>query len=166
MLLALALMAGSCTPDSPAGDAGSRADALAGIALELGTGQASFVSLPPSGASVELVHGPQGGYHILGRVRFRGFPPDVFTSFRVTPEKGGDPINDPTDRVHRLDQRGLVRIGDEWESSFAELVVLTAIHSPDLVVGRRFRWEVFVQNAATGQVATTEREITVVDELP
>lgn len=141
-------------------------DAAVSIPLELGTGRLAYETLPPFGASVGLVHGQQGGYHIYGRYRFSGFAPDVYVSFRLTPAEGGAPLNDPTDRVRRIEQRGLRRAGDGWESAYAELVILTQIHGPAEVVGRRFRLEIFVRSAATGQIATTEREVTIVEEVP
>ena len=40
--------------------------------LELGSGQLAWEPLRPTGNRLELIHGPQGGYHVFGRVRFRG----------------------------------------------------------------------------------------------
>ena len=166
-VVAWALGAAGC-PDGPVPSDATVAtvDGFAAIALELGTGQTSWETLPPYGATVELIHGPQGGYHFWGRYRFNGFPPDVSVSFVVTPIEGGDAINDPTNRVHRLDQRGLVRTDSGWECAFPELVILTTIHAPSDVVGRRFRWQILMQNTATHQYATAEREITIVDNDP
>ena len=161
--LALAVVAG-CGESGALVDSGDQS--LTAVSLEVGTGQATFEAVPPVGGSVELVHGPQGGYHFLGRCRFTGLPPDVYLSFRVTPVEGGDPVNNPADRVHRMAQQGLVQDGDAWESAFGELVILTAIRSPADVVGRRFVWETSLQSAATHQVVTAQREITIVDEVP
>jgi len=141
-------------------------DASASIPLELGTGRTAYEAVPPSGANVELVHGPQGGYHIYGRYRFSDFAPDVYVNFRLTPAEGGAALNNPDDRVRRIEQRGLQRAGDAWECAFPELVILTTIRGPADVVGRRFRLELFLRSAATGQIATTEREITIVDDVP
>ena len=160
--LALAVVAG-CGESDASADSGDQS--LMAVSLEVGTGQSIFEEVPLTGGSVELVHGPQGGYHFLGRCRFTGLPPDVYLSFRVTPVEGGDPVNNPADRVHRLAQLGLVQDGNAWESAFAELVILTAISSPADVVGRRFVWETSLQNAATHQVVTARREITIVDEV-
>lgn len=165
-LLVLACLAAACSDDPAPAPTPNTYDASAAIPLELGTGRMAYEVVPPFGATAELVHGPQGGYHIYGRYRFSGFAPDVYVSFRVTPAEGGAPLNNPEDRVRRLDQRGLQHAGSAWECAFPELVILTAIHGPADVVGRRFRWEIFVRSAATGQIATTEREITIVDEVP
>jgi hypothetical protein len=165
-LAALACLTAACSEGVGPAAAPSAYDASVSIPLELGTGQASFEAVPPFGGRVELIHGPQGGYHIYGRYRFSGFAPDVYVSFRVTPAEGGAPLNNATDRVRRIDQRGLVRAGSAWECASPELVILTAIPGPADVVGRRYRWEVFVRSAATGQIATAEREVTIEDDVP
>lgn len=134
--------------------------------VELGTGQAAFEELPPRGGRVELVHGPQGGFHFYGRYRFLDLEPDVYVTFRVTPADGGSPINDPTERFHRLDGRGLQRAGDGWEAVGPELVIVRVTQGPADVVGRRYRWEVFVEGAASGRVTSDTREVTIVDEVP
>ena len=51
---------------SPSPEAGVYVDA----GLDLGTGQLFFTALPPDGATTELIHGPQGGFHIFARLRF------------------------------------------------------------------------------------------------
>jgi hypothetical protein len=140
-------------------------DASALIPLELGTGRRELEALPPAGGRVELVYGPQGGYHLNGRYRFRGFAPDVYISFRVTPVEGGAPVNQVLDPVRRLAPRGLVQVDGWWESAFTELVILGVVEAPLDLVGRRFRWELFVREAATGRVATTEREILIVNDV-
>lgn len=138
--------------------------------FELGTGQLGWETLPPFGGRAELIHGPQGGYHIFGRVRYTGLSPDVRVWFRVTPVEGGAPLNDPTDRirlyydVNTMTSRGLLRTAAGWESSNALLVILVNIQGPAGVVGRRFRFEAFAQAAGSDAIATTEREITIVDK--
>lgn len=141
-------------------------DASTDVPLELGTGRIQWEALPPSGGQVELVHGPQGGYHIWGRVRFRSFDPDVYLSFRVLPIEGGEAINATWERVRRADQRGLVPFGDGYQNASADLVVMAIAGLPSSVVGRRFRWQVAAQEIATGRVAITEREVTIVDVEP
>lgn len=56
--------------------------------VEVGTGQDGWVDIPPSG-QIQLIHGPQGGWMVFGRARLRGFTPDVFLTFTVTPGDGG-----------------------------------------------------------------------------
>lgn len=131
---------------------------------ELGTGQLSWEDLTTDGTHVELIHGPQGGYHVFGRVRFTGLSPQVGITFEVTPVEGGAPVNDPTDRIVLAEGRGLLPVGQAWETSNAQLVVLTTIHDPSPVVGRRFRFSVTVTSTATGESARDTRVITIVDK--
>lgn len=136
------------------------------VRLELGSGQLYWEELRP-GARVEIIHGPQGGYHIFGRVRFNRLGPSVIVTFRVTPASGGDPLNDPTERLRLVEGRGLVPNGGVWECANALLVVLTTIRSEtaaEALVGQRFRFEATVTSTLTGQSATTAREIVLVND--
>ena len=44
--------------------------------IELGTGVSSFVDLPQTGGTLELVYGVQGGWHIEASVRIYELPID------------------------------------------------------------------------------------------
>jgi hypothetical protein len=162
LFIGLAASIVGCADSKPLSDASASSD-MGPVSVELGWGSRPFEEVPAVGGDAPLVHGPQGGFHILGRLRMRGLSPDVYVSFRLSPAEGGALVNDPLDRVRRIDGRGLTRVGDAWESSAAELVVLTAIRGPGEVDGRRFRWEVVVEEAGTGRVATAAREVTIVD---
>lgn len=60
-LLSLGLLL-ACAEDTPPGD-----PCLPGEAptLRLGTGELAYEALPDEGASLEIIHGPQGGVHVL-----------------------------------------------------------------------------------------------------
>ncbi len=138
--------------------------------VTLGTGQDAWEDIPCEGRPVELVMGPQGGWHIYGRVRMRGVAPDVFLSFSLVPEEGGAPVNLANETVRRLERRGLVRVGDAYESSAGELVILAEGVRPPQVVGRRFRFGVRVERpdgmGGRAFVAADVRPVTVIDERP
>lgn len=161
-----------CGGAAPPADAGARADdagdvAPAAPAVELGTGPRAWQDLPPDGSGrAEVVHGPQGGYHLLGRVRFRGLAPDVYVSFRVTTADGAAVLTDDRDRLRRAPGRGLLETAGGYECTSAELVILTAIRGPAEVAGRRVRVDVRVEEAGGGRALTDSREVTVVDEEP
>ncbi len=131
--------------------------------LEVGTGQSSWESLT-DGAPVELIHGPQGGYHLFARIREQRLGGDVQVTFRVTPVEGGEPVNDPADRIRLLEGRGLLRTTAGWESSSALLVILTRIRGPAEVVGRRFILEANVASTGSSTISTVRRTIAIVDE--
>lgn len=166
-MLALA----GCAGPAPAGDA-SVTDAPGdvpspGVRIELGTGQLGWEPLAPTGTHVELIHGPQGGYHLFGRVRFDTLGPDVYLRFRVTPAEGGAPVNDPNDRIHLVEGRGLLRTSGGWETSSAQLVILVTVTNPATVVGRRLRIEATVTASPgieTSPAASVAREVLVVDK--
>ena len=131
--------------------------------LEIGTGQSAWESLL-DGAPIELIHGPQGGYHLFARIREQRLGGDVQVTFRVTPAEGGEPVNDPADRIRLLEGRGLLRTGAGWESSSALLVILTRIRSHSEVVGRRFVLEASVAPTGSTAVSTVRRTVAIVDE--
>ena len=137
--------------------------------VELGTGRDRFEALPRAGGRVELVMGPQGGWHVYGRVRLRGVAPDVYLTFSLVPVGGGAQVNLPNETVRRQVDRGLTLAGDAYESSDGEYVIMDHGVRPPDVVGRRFRFGVRVERpGATGRVTVggDEREVTVIDEVP
>lgn len=153
-------------PSDVSGASDARAgDDAAAVELELGSGQSSWVDLPATGGRTELIHGPQGGYHVFGRVRFRGFDPDVTVTFRVQPAEGGPDLTSE-ESLGRVLRRGLVQTAAGYESSSPELVILTRIRGPTEVVGRMFNLSVSVRDRATDRVATASRLVTIVDEDP
>jgi hypothetical protein len=161
---------------SGAADAGDTRDATVVDAatapgpVELGTGQDYFMNLPRAGGRVELVHGPQGGWHVYGRVRLRGIAPDVYLTFSLVPEEGGAPVNLANETVRRQERHGLILVGDVYESSVGELVILADGVRPPDVVGRRFRFGVRVERPDPVMlrvlVGSDERVVDVIDEVP
>lgn len=73
------LLLACCAPAMRSDDAGSLGDgaidAPSTASLELGTGLEAFEPIPDEGAELELVHGPQGGWHVHLSLRARGFVP-------------------------------------------------------------------------------------------
>ena len=163
-VLAVALGAG-CGDASPATEADGGGDAgVVGPVATLGTGLSGWEDIPTRGARMELVMGPQGGFHLLGRARFVGLPGDVSLAFALRPTSGGPSVSEEG-AVRRVDRRGLTRWGDGWETTSAELVVLAPGAMPSAVVGRTLRLELSVTDAA-GRTATDAREVTVTDDVP
>ncbi|MBK8695027.1 MAG: hypothetical protein IPN17_22800 [Deltaproteobacteria bacterium] len=119
---------------------------------------------------VELVMGPQGGWHVYGRVRLAGITPDVYLTFALIPEGGGAPVNFANETVRRQERRGLTAVGDLYESSYGELVILADGVRPPDVVGRRFRFGVRIERPDATMVrvlvGSDERAVTVIDEVP
>ena len=66
--------------------------------VEVGTGDDSFQSLE-EGAGVVMVHGPQGGWHMLGSVRMTAMTSIVEVHFTITHDASGEVIADNLYRV-------------------------------------------------------------------
>ncbi len=150
-------------PSAPPPDASVAVDDAGNILIpfDLGTGATQWEDIPASDAHVKLIMGPQGGYHVLGRVRFSGFAPDVNLRFRVVDASSGQVFNTPDDVLRRRDRQGLVNTGSAWESTSAELVIFTQIRSPSDSAGHRVRLEATLEEFATGRVARASREFIV-----
>ncbi len=167
-LVALVCACGTGTiPDSTVRDAADEGidSGVVGVDVTIGTGQSDWEDLPRAGGNVELIYGAQGGYHIWGRVRFRGFNPDVRISFRVTRLDDGRVTHMPVAARRWIAdgvRRGLVDLGGGEFSTDAELVI-EDIRCSDELVGRTIRFQVFVEEMGTGRIATDERTATVID---
>ena len=84
LVLALCAWAPGCAaPASP----DAALDAHVEPSVEIGAGLMAYEELPPSGGELELVHGPQGGWHVNLSLRLRGIVPMSF-AWRVTREDG------------------------------------------------------------------------------
>ena len=66
--------------------------------LEVGTGETTFEALE-EGASVVMVHGPQGGWHMLGSVRTHNMEPIIEVHYTITDQESGVRVSDNTYRV-------------------------------------------------------------------
>jgi hypothetical protein len=171
LLVALAssvACSGETNPVNAPRDASSEVavDAAPGVSVELGSGGPAWQSLPTDGSGqCEIVHGPQGGYHIFGRARIHGLPPDVYVTYRVLTADGARLLTDDRDRLRRMVGRGLLQTSAGLESTSGELVILM-VQGPAEVVGQRFRFEVRVQDANGTAMTSDVREVTIVDNVP
>lgn len=141
----------------PAGDAGGAA-----ALVELGVGDTEFVALP-EGADAELVHGPQGGYHIVFAACLRGFAPadGMVLSYDVRRGDGSmlgaTPLSITVARLLRKPDGSYARVGD--------FVVFERITGPGDVVGQTLTVHVSLREAGGALVAEDTRRIVVVDRL-
>ena len=90
LAVALALGCGAAaeTAVSDAGvtDGGSENAAV----LEVGTGKDNFVALHESD-TIEIIHGPQGGWHLWGALRTKGLTPPLTVDYSISvPETGNE----------------------------------------------------------------------------
>ena len=79
---------GTHTGDSPS----TKNDPCA-PAVEIGTGEQFFVGLTP-GDPLMMVHGPQGGWHMLAGVRITGTAPEVHIKYEIVHQPTGLVVSD------------------------------------------------------------------------
>ncbi|MBN8611445.1 MAG: hypothetical protein J0L92_12710 [Deltaproteobacteria bacterium] len=86
ILLGLAIACASCAMQPSASDANE--DARDAPWLELGTGLMAYEALPDEDATLELVQGPQGGWHVHLSLRAHDFAPTGLT-YEITRVRDG-----------------------------------------------------------------------------
>ena len=124
--------------------------------IELGTGVVAFEPLP-DGSDIELVAGPQGGWHLDLALRFDGFGPGGLVLRYEAVATDATPVSFVTTAAVQeasvlQEDDGFLRLGDR---------VVLDIANADEVVGL----EVIVRVTAEldGQTWSDERRVTVVD---
>ncbi len=171
LLLVIFLLLGGCPSDDMAGDSGgsdAAADAItldagsgSGPRVELGTGQTSFVEIPRSGASMEIVAGPQGGWHFYVSARLYDLTVEgLLLSYRT--EQDGMMISMPVQYL--LSERRLVRDGAGWLRQ-GDIVVFD-ITGPEDVVGELVDVFVVAEPPDGPPVMDSRMGVLVVDEEP
>lgn len=153
----LAACAGPPAP-RPAGRCEGQ-DGGANPCIELGVGPDARPAI--SADTIEIVHGPQGGWHLEVGARFVGLDPDgLEVAYDVTRLRDGASLGASRFRVaaRRLlsEPPALVRAGD--------IVVLDVIRGDDLV-GDEVQVALRVE-AAGAEVGSDARTLVVVDQRP
>jgi hypothetical protein len=131
-------------PDDVAADAGEPL-------LEIGTGRDGFVALH-DGDELELIHGPQGGYHLWGAVRARNLAPAELTiDYAVTLD--GPPATEVSKTPYKLTlvKRGA---GYEWSG------LIGYVPDPQAAYGRRVTLSMTATDTA-GRHASDHRSVLV-----
>jgi len=126
--------------------------------IELGTGWSVFETLT-DGDPIELVAGPQGGWHVDVSLRFAGFGPHGILLTYEAVDPTGQTISYVTKAL--LSQKSVLTDGDGWQR-VGDRIVLD-IGAPAEVVGT----DAVLHVTATldGQSWSDERAVTIVDEL-
>jgi hypothetical protein len=157
-LLASMLLVG-CPPTSGDPDTGAIEGDAGPPSLEIGTGEAAFEPVS-EGGELELVHGPQDGYHVVGAVRMGGFDPDG-TVLTYTVTDGGTMLVNSSLAILA---RRLIRDGTAY-LKLGDLLVLAnpGVGRPD-VVGHTVLIEATVTRDGT-MVASDTLSAVIVDRL-
>lgn len=128
------------------------------IAIELGTGADAFRPLP-EGSDLEVVHGPQGGWHVELSARLGGLDPDGgLLRFQIV-DDGGVLVAETRIAVYarRLDRDGCayLRHGD---------IVVLSLPDPPEVLGEDVTARVILEIGGES-VAEDERGVHLVDDV-
>lgn len=96
MSLTCLLVLFACAPDDSAGDSGGGGDdsgspATVTPSVEIGGGETEWEELL-EGSEHTMVHGPQGGWHMLGSVKAIGFDDVLEVHYSITANEHGDAI--------------------------------------------------------------------------
>ncbi len=144
----------------------SASDASMAARIEIGTGTESFRALGP-GSMVELVHGPQGGYHVQIAFRLWGIDPEgLLIEAHGYDATTGAEVTIPVERVltaRRVSPEGdhLLRLGDRLVFRTDDP---TTIYDRATGVGTDLRITATF-TPTSGDPVTSETTTTVVDTM-
>lgn len=157
-LFVLALLVTGCG-DSGVADAGRIDSPPPAARVELGTGRSSFVPIPDEAAELELVAGPQGGWHLDVTARIWNVSVDgLVITYEAARAGEAAPIHLPTTR--ELSTSRVLREDDHWlrVGDFLQL----DITGPADVIGAELDIRAHVLDPA-GRTAEHTRRALVVD---
>lgn len=122
-------------------------------AIEIGGGERTFEPVS-DGADLTMVHGPQGGWHVLASVRLTGVDPIVSIDYTVT-TGGGQVVADYTYRVQIVED---VECGGYYPGMYGYLNVSALAEGeldtpPELLAGQELLLAM-VTTDLEGRVAT------------
>lgn len=163
-VLCACLALAACGDDGPSDDgvdAGDPADLGGEPRVEIGTGVTTFVPIE-DGDDVELVNGPQGGWHVDVTLRLYQVDPQELT-MRIEgyDVESGASVGIPIERI--LTERRVQRQEDHWLRVGDQLIF--AIEGPEEVIDTDVRVEARI-TTPEGASATAEKVVHVIDELP
>ena len=128
--------------------------------IELGTGFVDFVPLPDDGGTIEIIYGPQGGWHFNVTSRFWDIAPDELTlTYEVRHAGEAEIVNYVAN--YMLNARRVIDVGDHFVR-VGDRTVLD-IRSPQEVAGRTMQIEVRALAADGTELARDGRVVTAVD---
>lgn len=148
-------------------DSGTAGDASSASRVEIGGGIDAFEPFGP-GTTAELVHGPQGGYHVQIAFRMWGIDPEgLLVQAHGYDATTGDEITIPAERVltaRRVSMEGdhLLRLGDRLIFNATDP---TTIYDPATMTGTELRVTATL-TPTSGDPVTAETTTTVVDLTP
>ncbi|MCB9596555.1 MAG: hypothetical protein H6719_27775 [Sandaracinaceae bacterium] len=160
LLFALAVALVGC--DGTSGVDAGRDAAGAMPTVELGTGTSGFEPIPETGGTLELVGGPQGGFHVFLTARIHDLGVDgMLITYSAIDTATTEPVGTPASFL--VDASRLARDGDGWVRAGDFLILHNS--SPDPVRGLTLEVRVRCEEAGGGLSAEDTRVVTIVDEV-
>ena len=161
LALAAALLAGACREPTPEPVRGRCEDAEPGVAcLEIAAG--ADAAPVADGSEVELVFGPQGGWHVEVGMRFLGIDTEgTLLTYEARREEDGAIVS--TMR-YGITPRRLGTDGD-YRLRTGDLVVFD-ITSADQIADRAITIEARLEDENGAEIASDVRTLEVVDLVP
>lgn len=129
------------------------------VELTIGTGFVAYEGLPDEAPTLEIVHGPQGGYHVYLSMRVTGLEPATLL-WHVVREHDARVLA----HLDLIARRGTFVEVDGALQRVGDLVVLDVL-SPADVFMRDIRIEASA-TSASGSRATATRVVRIVDAEP
>lgn len=130
--------------------------------IELGTGTSAFEPIAETGGELELVGGPQGGFHVFITARFFELDPEgMRLRFDAINVDTGANVGTPA--IFSLVLARVQREGDHFVRA-GDILILDD-GNPDNVRGLMLDVTVTAEEAGTGRSATDHRVVRIVDDV-
>lgn len=122
--------------------------------LEIGQGERDFE--PFESAEAIMVHGPQGGWHVLGSLRFQGMEPIVEVLYQITHLESGSMVSDNSYRVAMIET---AQCEGYYPGMYGYLSVIDLYDGeldtpPELLAGDMLRMDFQVTDCLTSMAAS------------
>lgn len=165
MWLLLSFVCVGCAPDDTGAREGCSADPAT---LEVGAGSLAFESAADE-AALTMVHGPQGGWHVLASARVTGMGPIV--SLHYTIDAGSQRVSDNTYRVQLVNA---MECGGDYPGMYGYLDVRALVEGdrdtpPELLAGQELLITIEAtdpEGHAAGGTLTGMAALDPIDEPP
>ena len=128
------------------------------LRVELGEGLTSYRALPAEGAEIELVFGPQGGWHFELAARVVGGDPEGMRLRYAVIDAAGRELQFPA--VVQLNARRVVREGERFVRGGDRAVL--DVGDGNVLVGQSLTLSVRAESVS-GATADDRRAVTVID---
>jgi hypothetical protein len=157
----------ACTGDGPFGsDSDGGACGASPASVEVGGGAMAFEPAA-DGDAVTMVHGPQGGWHVLASVRLDDVDPIVSLHYTIAVQPEGTVVSDNAYRVQSLED---TPCGGYYPGMYGYLLVDALAEGeldtpPELLAGRELLLRIDIEDEAGRTASDTLTAIAALDPI-